>query len=224
MAAKDEPRTSTTGPGEGARFSICGARAGHPRARELADQAHELLVSYATDVVHANRLCPFLHNVDTGLGSVVVVLDVDPDLDTAVAAIREAKDNVIHLLYPLVRGAAPPFERFGSKLADTLRRALPSPLVHATFHPELVGGTENAHRLVGLVRRAPDAFIQFIPPGMHVGGTVMAGGPPPKESAVEETYRRIVPEQLQPLLRRAEELQNERARRYGALAEEIANG
>jgi hypothetical protein len=146
-----------------------------------------------------------LHNVDNGLGAVCVVLDVEPRVDEALAAMRATEASVIHVIYPLLaRGqkesapstpnvsSASRFERFGNALAEALRRSHTETLVHATFHPELVGGTENPHRMVGLLRRAPDPFIQFIPPGMHEGGTVMAGAELPTKSPLEATYARIV--------------------------------
>ncbi len=184
---------------------IAGALAEHADAERFAFEVCGLLHRFATEVVSAFNLCPFLHNVDNGLGAVCVVLDVEPRVDEALAAMRASEASVIHVVYPLLaRGqsegapstpsvsSASRFERFGNALAEALRRSHTETLVHATFHPELVGGTENPHRMVGLLRRAPDPFIQFIPPGMHEGGTVMAGAELPTKSPLEATYARIV--------------------------------
>lgn len=209
------------------RFRVYGAHAGHPRARELATETHDLLFRYAAEVVAAFKLCPFLHNVDTGMGAVGIVLDVEPDVETAVAAVQDLGANVLHLVYPLQRGGASAFERFGSRLSQELARRLKDPLVHATFHPELTGGTENAHRMVGLLRQAPDPFVQFIPPGLHEGGTVFAGEEVPAEGRAEATFRRLVkgppdPGPADEVLSRLEALRAVRRERCSSLAEEIS--
>ncbi len=182
---------------------LAGSLAAHARAEAYAAEVCALLHFYATEIVAANRLCPFLHNVDNGLGAVCVVLDREAVVEEAVAAIKATEASVLHVAYPLIpRGEAASgpatassssrFERFGNALAEGLRRSNGERLVHATFHPELVGGTENPHRMVGLLRRAPDPFVQFIPPGMHEGGTVLAGAELPTVSPLEATYERIV--------------------------------
>ncbi len=209
------------------QFRVYGAHAGHPRARELAAQVHELLFRYAAEVVAAYKLCPFLHNVDTGMGAVGIVLDVEPNVETGVAAVEDLGANVLHLVYPLQRAGSPAFERFGSKLSQELGRRLKDPLVHATFHPDLTGGTENAHRMVGLLRQAPDPFVQFIPPGLHEGGTVFAGAEAPSEGRAEATFRRLTsgPPGRGPadeVLSRLEALRAARRERYSSLAEEIS--
>jgi hypothetical protein len=179
----DADLPSARAPGTRPAFFVYGARRDHPRATELATAAHAMLVRYATEVVSGFGLCPFLRGVDAGLGAVGIVLDVEPDIETAIAAIAHLKEPVVHLSYPLVGtkteeppeagirapSAATKFERFGSKLAEALRKRRAEPLVHATFHPELVGGRENAYRLIGLLRQAPDPFVQFVPPGLMKG-------------------------------------------------------
>jgi hypothetical protein len=204
------------------RFRVYGARASHPRAAELAAEVHDLLFRYAAEIVAGYGLCPFLHNVDTGMGAVGVVLDVEPDVEIAVAALRDLGQNVVHLVYPLQTGGSSAFERFGSRLAQELTRRLPDPLVHATFHPDLTGGTENAHRLVGLLRQAPDPFVQFIPPGLHEGGTVLAGAEPPSEGRAEAMYRRLMQGPADEVLSRLEALRAVRRERYSSLANEIS--
>ena len=221
---------------KGPRFTIFGERASHPRALELAESAHALLLRYASEVVAKYSLCPFLHNVETGMGDVGIVLDVEPSIETGQAAIRELGGPVIHLAYPLATGTASPFERFGSKLAQSLRGVVPDPLVHATFHPALTGGRENAHRLIGLLRQSPDPFVQLIPPGMMQGGTVlvtpsatgelalpdMIDVPQGNESRADAMYRRLMTDGVDSVLSLLESMRTERESTYGALAREIA--
>lgn len=177
---------------------------------------------YANEVVAAFGLCPFLHNVETGMGAVGVVLDPEPDVETAAQAIVDLGANVVHLVYPISKVGSSAFERFGSKLAQELQRRLPERLVHATFHPDLTGGTENAHRLVGLLRQAPDPFVQFIPPGLHEGGTVLAGAEPPGEGRAEATFRRLMQGPVEEVQSKLEALRKERSDRYSSLADEIS--
>ncbi len=204
-------------------FTIFGQRADHPRAQELAAEVHRALFRYASEVVAAHSLCPFLHHVEVGMGAVGVVLDLEPDVETGVTALGSLGESVVHLVYPLSKLPAAGFERFASKLAQELQRRHPQPLVHATFHPELTGGTENAHRLVGLLRQAPDAFVQFIPPGLHEGGTVLAGEPAPAEGRAEATYRRLMHGAVEDVLTRLASMRSDRAR-YASLAELVARG
>ncbi len=205
---------------KGARVRVFGALADREGATVFAEQVHALMRRYAAEVVAPFALCPHLHNVDTGLGAVGVVLEVEPTIEVAVGAIRALDANVVHLIYPLHAAGSSPFERFGNKLAEALRRALPEPLVHACFHPAMVGGKENAHRLIGLLRQAPDPFVQFIPPGMQGGGTVLAGYAT-SESRADTNYARLVPERIDALLATIESLKQER-RALDPLAEQVA--
>jgi hypothetical protein len=199
---------------EGLELSVVGKLAGDPGADAFARAVGELIHRYAAEVVAANRLCPFLHNVETGLGAVVVILENELDVDVAARAVRGTKSQVVHAVFPLAaRDDAPKFERFGNAVAERLRRDGGPSLVHATFHPAMVGGTENAHRLVGLLRRSPDAFLQFIPPGMQGGGTVMAGEDLPKEPAAESTFVRMTkPGVMEGIVALVDELHAARAR------------
>lgn len=201
---------------------VFGAGASHARAGELARQVHELLFAYAREVVAAFKLCPFLHNVDTGMGAVGVVLEKKPQVETAVAAMLALDTQVVHMAFPLFEGGSSDFERFGNRFAEALRRALPSPLVHASFHPALVGGTENPHRLIGLLRQAPDPFVQFIPPGLASGGTVLAGDAQADVDHAGARFERLKGPALEAVLARVESLKSQRETRYGALAREIA--
>jgi hypothetical protein len=180
--------------------AIFGPGARHPRAGELARATGELLGRYVDEVVMAWGLCPFLHNRATGLGAVGVVLESAPSVEVSVAAVRVLGSNVLHLCYPLSNLTSSPFERFGNKLAEEVRRGPGERLVHATFHPELVGGQENAYRLIGLLRQAPVAFIQFVPQGLMKGGTVLAGEEP-AEGHAEARFKRLAAEDVDAILR-----------------------
>jgi hypothetical protein len=164
---------------------VRGPLAAHPLAARFVEEVHRIHVRYAAEVVAANRLCPFLRDVETGFGRFCVVLDPreDPDVGTAVEAILAAASPVIHVVYPLIRPVPSAFERFSGRVNQALKKALPDTPVMATFHPALVGAADDPHRLVGLLRRAPDPFVQLIPRGMNEGGTVFA----PLASSVGDT-------------------------------------
>ena len=198
------------------RFVLFGTAAAHPRARELAEGVHQLLARYVDEVVLSFALCPFLHQRDAGLGAVGIVLDAQPDVATSTAALMALSANVAHLVVPLSQLTSSPFERFGNKLAESVRATAREKLVHASFHPELVGGTENAYRLIGLLRQAPDPFVQFIPHGLTKGGTVVAGEEP-KEGHAEARFQRLTEADRKELVRRTTELKAER-RKLDSLA------
>jgi hypothetical protein len=210
-----------------ATVAIFGSRAAHPSAALLAAEVRRLLFRYAHELVAAHALCPFLHNVEVGMGSVGVILEVEPDAEAVLDIMRQIGSPVQHLAFPIFRGSSSAFERFGSKLANLVQRQFDEPLVHATFHPELVGGTENAYRLIGLLRQAPDPFIQFIPHGLQKGGTVLAAsreGAKPEESHADARFRRLTEGALvDDLLATIRALKDDRARSYAALADEIAS-
>jgi hypothetical protein len=181
-------------------------------------------------VVAANRLCPFLRDVDTGFGAFVAMLDprAEPDVDEAVAAIRAAENPIIHVVYPLIRPAPSAFERFAGRLGSAIKRAFPSPPVMATFHPELVGDDDDPHRLVGLLRRAPDPFVQLIPSGLNEGGTVFAPLPAPGEvpapvpepvDSAAANFEKLQGGRVKPLLALMDEIRADRDRSYASFVE-----
>jgi hypothetical protein len=160
-----------------------GPLAGHPAAAAFAATVHRVHKRYAAEVVAANRLCPFLRDVETGFGAFVAMLDPgEPSPDAAAEAILAAGNPIIHVVFPLVRPAPSTFERFAAKVGAALKKAVPRPPVMATFHPDLAGDATDPHKLIGVLRRAPDPFVQLIPEGMHEGGTVFqplpTGGAP----------------------------------------------
>ncbi len=81
-----------------------GPLATHGAAPRFAAEVHRVHRRYAAEVVAANHLCPFLRDVDTGFGAFVAMLDPgEPDLEAVIAAVREAGNPVIHVVFPLIR-------------------------------------------------------------------------------------------------------------------------
>ncbi len=175
------------------RVHVVGARKDADGARELAEKSAALLERYVHEVVLGFRLCPFLHNPESALGAVVVVLDVEPVEETLADTIETLGAPIVHALYPLVSGESPPFERFASRTGALLRKKLGrSAPVSAAFHPAMHGETDDPHRLIGILRRAPHPFVQYVPADVPTGGgTVVAGAPLPPPSGAEANYARL---------------------------------
>jgi len=197
---------------------ICGKLATHPNAPAFAAEVLHVHKRYATEIVQAFALCPFTRDVDVAFGKFCVMLDREPDHDATRAVILEAKSPVLHVVFPL---ALPPpnlFERFASTLVASLRGLLDSPPVMAAFHPELVGDRDTAHRMIGLLRRAPDPFVQFIPAGNHEGGTMFAGSVEEAEDIAldrpELNFKRLRGTKLDELLAIIADIRADRNRRY----------
>jgi hypothetical protein len=156
-----------------------GSLQGHPDAAAFAVEVLRIHRRYAKEVVADNRLCPFLRDVDTGFGRFCVMLEPgELSIDATVEAVLAASSTVVHIVYPCVRPKTSVFEKFAGKLGHALKQAFPEPErppVMAAFHPELSGDPSGPYRLIGMLRRAPDPFIQLIPEGLHQGGTVFAG-------------------------------------------------
>jgi hypothetical protein len=150
---------------------VAGALASRGEARAFASIVQRVHHRYATEVVGTHGLCPFMRDPARSFGRFCVMLDREPDLEAALAEVVSAGSQVVHLVYPLVSIDVTPFERFGNELHQLVARTLPSPPVHATFHPNMEGDASRPSRLVGLLRRAPDPFVQFVPEGLHEGGT-----------------------------------------------------
>jgi len=193
---------------------LCGRLAGHEQARAFADQVRRCLQRYAKEVVFEHGLCPFLKDVDTGFGAFIVVLDDELDAEVGARAILEADTTVLHVVYPLVSLDSGPFERFGSELNNALKGRVDELPVHATFHPQMVGARDDPNRLVGLLRQSPDPFVQFIPGGLHGGGTVYAGMEEPTVPNVERIFGKITGEVADGLFAKMDEIRADRVRSY----------
>lgn len=164
---------------------LFGRLASHPAAGTFAREVVRVNRRYAIEIVAAHRLCPFVRDVDVAFGRFCIGLTERADLEEARAAFVRAESAVLHMVYPLVRGPVADFERFGADLGRAARdiwrgaapgdpRFGPEPPVIATFHPRLPGERSSPHRLIGLLRHAPDPFVQIIPGGHHESGTVIA--------------------------------------------------
>lgn len=202
---------------------IRGKLATHPNAQAFAAEVLHVNKRYATEIVQRYALCPFTRDVEVAFGKFCVMLDRELDDDATRAAILEAKSPVLHVVFPLVLPPANVFERFASTLVSSLRGRLESPPVMAAFHPELVGDRESAHRMIGLVRRSPDPFVQFIPAGNHEGGTMFASSVEEAEEAAmdrsELNFRRLQGGKLDELLEIVADIRADRDRRYAPFAD-----
>jgi hypothetical protein len=185
---------------------VVGALADAPGAAELAREVAHLLYRYAEEVVAGFALCPHMTDLARSVGAVCIVLDRTLDAGLAARSVRATGSKVAHVVCPLASGEASDFERFGNEVVNALASDGGPRLVHATFHPQLGGGTEYPARLVGVLRRAPDPFVQLIPVGIQQGGTSFAGSPPQEAPYIDTTYRRLQGDALEVLLARQAEL------------------
>jgi hypothetical protein len=150
------------------------------------------------------------------------VLDTGLDVDLALAAADRARKEVVHLVYPCVNVPPRSFEKFASEVGRGLTRARRAPPVLAAFHPELSGDAQEPHRLVGLLRRAPDPFVQLVPQGLHEGGTTFVGALSEAELAkfaaqkdpARENFDRLQRGKLDEVKALLSALQDDRVRAY----------
>lgn len=197
---------------------VRGELASHKDAEAFVAEVLRVHRRYATEIVKAYALCPFVREVDVAFGKFVVMLDHAPNLATTERAVIEAESNVMHLVFPLARPAPNLFERFASQLLSALKNHFKEPPVMAAFHPDLVGDRSTPHRLIGLLRRAPDPFVQFIPAGMHEGGTVFASSieefEASTEDRAEQTFTRLQGDPVERLLATLAEIRADRDASY----------
>jgi hypothetical protein len=208
---------------------IRGSFQDHPLALPFAAEVLRVHRRYASEVVARNQLCPFLRDVDTGFGRFCVMLDVEPDVPTALAAVMAADAAVIHLVYPLNAAPPSPFEKFSGKLAEALKQNLRDAPVMATFHPALPGDGVTQSRLIGLLRHAPDPFVQLIPEGLHQGGTVFAGATDlektttePEVDIAEANFAKMHGGVLEKIVALLAEIRADRDRSYAPFLEAFA--
>jgi hypothetical protein len=173
---------------------VRGSLADRPAAAALAREVQRVHLRYAIEVVATFRLCPFLRDPETAFGDFVVVLDRELDLDRAEAAALEVESSVVHLVFPCLAAPHRVFERFAGDLLARIRARVDAPPVSAVFHPEMPGDRATPYRLVGLLRRAPDPFVQLVPEGLHEGGTVFAGAEAAPEDRAEASFARLAGE------------------------------
>lgn len=222
----------------------------HPAAAAFAREVVRVNRRYATEVVQAHKLCPFVRDVDVAFGRFCVGLSDRVDVEEARDAFVRAESPVLHVVYPLVRGPASEFERFGAEVGRAARdvwrsapdgdaRFGPEPPVIATFHPELAGDRSTAHRMIGLLRRAPDPFVQIIPGGHHESGTTVAPiqdieglspeaitklfavAPPPPKDRAHETFARLTPAAWEQITASIADIRADRDRAYAPYLREL---
>lgn len=219
-------------------LSLVGSLVGHPAAAAFGREVRRVHHRYAEEVVAHFSLCPFMGDPRTAFGRFIVVLDKELQLELACEQIvGSAVDGgqLAHLVYPLVTMESRRFERFASSLHLAVRQKVldqggHSPPVHATFHPQMAGDETSQSKLVGLLRHAPDPFIQFVPQGLQQGGSTFLD--PSKvdfASLVAEmkkkpatTFERLVPDALPELRRRLQEIRRDRDKSYEPFLQELA--
>lgn len=214
-----------------------GPLAEHPRAEQFVQEVRRVHHRYAEEVVAHFSLCPFMGDPRTAFGRFIVVLDTELDLALAcreVVGSAVNKGQLAHLIYPLVQGTSRSFERFASELHQAVRKRVfeqggHSPPVHATFHPQMAGDESSASKLVGLLRHAPDPFIQFVPEGLQQGGSTfldpskidLASLVAEMKQKPQTTFERLVPARLVDLRQRLEAIRADRDRSYGTFLQAL---
>jgi hypothetical protein len=204
---------------------IAGALGSHAAAQGLALEVQRLHQRYAAEVVARWGLCPFLRDPETAFGCFAVLLDREPVLEEAMRVAQAAKSSVIHLVYPLVSGESRPFERFGQELATALRASSPDAPVHAVFHPRMSGDASSPGRRIGLVRHAPDPFVQLVPAGLQGGGTVLAmpGEPLPSSPPPRSRLGLLSASEMEEVVATLDDLKADRERAYAPWLEALAS-
>ena len=202
--------------------AIAGALRDHPLASALANEVMRVHHRYAVEVVGAHRLCPFMNDPATAFGRFCVMLDRAMDVEAALSEVAAAGTSVVHLVYPLIDVDVTTFERFGNRLHMEVAKTLMRAPVHATFHPLMEGDATSATRLVGMLRRAPDPFVQFVPEGLHEGGTTYldpqsfdpATYAQPRPTPSQHNHERLSLADVAAILECQEDIRDDRDRSY----------
>lgn len=201
---------------------VAGALRDHSLATAFAEDVQSLHHRYASEVVGRYALCPFMREPKRSFGQFCVMLEPEPAVEAALAEVLAAPSQVVHLVYPLVTVDVPSFERFGNALHLAVAKAVAGAPVHATFHPRMEGDASRASRLVGLLRRAPDPFVQFVPEGLHEGGTTyvdldgldLASFFAASTDRAASTFERLSSEDVEAIVATQNDIQAERQERY----------
>jgi hypothetical protein len=213
-------------------LEVSGKLSTHPLGGAFAREVFRVHRRYAVEVVAAFALCPFVRRGDeaavAAFGRFAVVLDRELDRDATCRIALSSPGAVVHIVYPLVSSTPADFERFAARVGDALRKAVAPAQANvlAAFHPELSGDTRSPDRLVGMLRRAPDPFVQLIPEGLHEGGTTFAG--PVDEVHVaarapaEENFQRLRGGGLERVVALLADIHADRARAYAPFLEALA--
>jgi hypothetical protein len=192
----------------------------HPLAEAFAAEVKRVHLRYARDVVAAYGLCPHLKDPETGFGIFTVVLDERLDVELVESIVQEnrtemANGTLAHIVYPLFRTPISTWDEFASSVAPRVRKLWRGAPVMAAFHPDLPGDPSTAHRMVGMLRHAPDPFVQFVPEGLHEGGTVFSEvliEMPPDNS--QRNFEKLRYGKIDEVVKRLAEVRAERDRAY----------
>src|SRR5262249_48111716 len=101
--------------------AILGPLREHPLAGAFSREVARGHLPYATEVVAAFGLCPFVKDPESAFGAFAVMLDVSLDAETVLAFVERAATSVSHVVFPLTRPAPFVFERFSNDLGERLR-------------------------------------------------------------------------------------------------------
>lgn len=196
-------------PFEDVRWSpICiGRLSTHELAPAFVAEVARLFHRYVEEIVMRYALCPFLKEMESGVGSLLIFLDDKPCVDTAVEAVCNSTTSVTHLMYPLLSLRPEEFERFGSSIHHAVNKRMDEAPVHATFHPELAGATDCPYRFIGLLRHSPDPFVQFIPGNIQKVNSPTIDNP-------DRLFRELVGETRDILLNTLEDIKADRDKAY----------
>ncbi len=201
---------------------LAGSLAAHPAAAGFAREVVRVHTRYANEVVGAFGVCPHFRDAAASFGRFCVILDVEPDVRTAIQETVAAASTVVHLVYPIVRMDPSHWERFGNSVGEALQKAVRERPVVASFHPDLGGDVNTAPRLVGVLRRAPDPFVQVVPTGLHQGGTVLAGTTPPTVDVAYANFKRLSKADLATIVERVASVRADRDASYAPWLKELA--
>ncbi len=201
-----------------------GEFASHPAAVGLLREVVRVHRRYASEVVAAFGLCPFLKDIDSGFGTFCVFFDSKLCLSHVQDAVRALGTSVSHLIFPCVQVDFHGLDRFAKELHKTISQ--PGGPVYAVFHPTFPGQQDTPHRLTGLLRRAPDPFLQLVPPGLGQSSTVFwdpsKGELPPLEpSNAERNFARLQGDDLARVLSLLEEIRVDRDQSYAPFLAEL---
>lgn len=160
-------------------------------AGETIAVASAALFQRYAELVMARGLCPFLRDTRSGQGDVWVALSRVRDMEAIVEAMGRHESEICHLLFPWENDDdATDFERWAAGLGKKIGERWAGHPVCAVFHPHLSGSTSASNRWVGLLRRSPIAFVQWVPPNLQSGGTLFvddwAKAPPPRVPPLAE--------------------------------------
>lgn len=204
---------------------VRGSLENHPLAAAFANEVLRVHSRYANEIVGAFSFCPFMKDVESSFGHFCVMLDAVPDRERTVEAVLEAKSSIIHVVFPLTGLASSPFERFAAEVRQTLSIRVRDAPVTAVFHPHLGGDFETPHRVVGVIRRAPDPFVQFVPEGLHEGGTVFMESFDlsmlQAKSHADQNFQKVQGAGGEEVLRRLADIHADRKKSYAPFLKEL---